>query len=71
MKNDILMFHRLMRAMPLHREMSVDEICRAVQGEEVSVLRALQIDKDAFFEQFSADWWKRVRDYKPIGHGTP
>lgn len=70
MKNDILMFHRLMRAMPLNREMSVGEICRAVQGEESSVRRALQIDEDVYFAHPAGDRWRRVRDYKPISFGA-
>ena len=31
MKNDILMFHCMMRAMPLDADMSVNEICHAVE----------------------------------------
>ncbi len=74
MKNDILMFHRLMRAMPLNREMSVGEICRAVQDDggpvvsewDISVRRALQMDENVYFEQPGGDRWRRVRDYKPM-----
>ena len=74
MKNDILMFHSLMRSMPLNCEMSISEICCAVEqgggpfvGEwEPSVRRALQIDEDVYFEHYASDRWKRVRDYKPI-----
>jgi hypothetical protein len=77
MKNDILMFHNLMRAMPLNREMSVDEICRAVEqsggtfaGEqEPSIRRALQIDENVYFEHHAGDLWMRVRDYRPISLG--
>lgn len=77
MKNDILMFHCLMRAMPLNRDMSVGEICRAVEqsggtfaGErEPSVRRALQIDENVYFEHHAGDRWARVRDYKPIRLG--
>ena len=78
MKNDILMFHCLMRSMPLHREMSIDEICRAVErgsgpiiGEcEPAVRRALQIDEDVYFERYASDRWKRVKDYKPISFSS-
>jgi len=73
MKNDILMFHSLMRAMPLNREMSVGDICQAVQrdsgsaGEsEPTVRRALQNDEDVFFQHHAGDLWKRVKDYKPM-----
>ena len=74
MKNDILMFHCLMRAMPLNREMLVEEICRAMERDngssankwEPSVRRALQVDKDVYFEHYADDCWKRVKDYEPI-----
>lgn len=74
MKNDILMFHSLMRAMPLNREMSIGEICQAVGRDsgsggsewEPPVRRALQNDKDVFFEHYAHDLWKRVKDYKPM-----
>jgi hypothetical protein len=77
MRNDILMFHSLMRAMPLNHEMSIGEICQAVKrdrgsivGEcEPTVRRALQIDQDVYFEQYAGDLWKRVKDYKPIRLG--
>jgi hypothetical protein len=77
MKNDILMFHCLMRAMPLNAEMSIGEICQAVEqsggtfsGEqESSVRRALQIDKNLYFAHHANDRWMRVRDYKPIRLG--
>ena len=77
MKNDILMFHCLMRAMPLDADMSVSEICHAVEqtggsfpGErEPSVRRALQIDENIYFEQHANDRWMRVRDYKPTCFG--
>lgn len=74
MKNDILMFHSLMRSMPLNREMSIDEICRAVEQDggplisekEPSVRRALQIDEGIYFEHYASDRWKRVMDYRPM-----
>jgi hypothetical protein len=76
-KNDILMFHRLMRAMPLNHEMAVSDICHAVQNDggpvveewDVSVRRALLIDENVFFEHPAGDQWRRVRDYKPISYG--
>lgn len=74
MKNDILMFHNLMKVMPLHREMSVAEICHAVEGDgspfvetsKLSVCRALQNDEDVYFEHSVGDRWKRVKEYKQI-----
>ena len=77
-KNDILMFHRLMRAMPLHQEMSVSEICHAVQNDggplveewDLSVRRALLNDENVYFERPVGDQWQRVRDYKPISFGS-
>jgi hypothetical protein len=73
-KNDILMFHRLMRAMPLNHEMSVSDICHAVQNDggpvveecDLSVRRALLNDENVFFERPAGDQWQRVRDYKPM-----
>jgi len=57
-KNNILMFHRLMRAVPLNHEMSVGDICRAVQNDagpvvdewDLAIRRALVRDENAFFE---------------------
>jgi hypothetical protein len=77
MKNDILMFHRLMRAMPLNREMSLGDICRAVQEDggpaveqwDSSIRRALLIDENDYFASRDGDRWRRVQDYKPIGFG--
>lgn len=74
MKNDILMFHNLMRAMPLNCDMSFGDICRAVEqsgvtfpGEqEPSVRRGLQMDKNVYFENRDGDQWVRVRDYIPM-----
>ena len=77
MKNDILMFHRLMRAMPLNREMSLSDICRVVQEDggpvveqwDSSIRRALLIDENVYFKRPDGDRWQRVRDYKPIRLG--
>ena len=77
MKNDILMFHCLMGTMPLNSEMSISEICRAVEqsgrafvGErEPSVRRALQIDENIYFEHHADDRWARVKDYEPMHFG--
>lgn len=77
MKNDILMFHRLMKAMPLNLEMSISDICRAIQedgGPEIeqwdsSIRRALQIDENIYFEHSRDDQWRRVQDYKPMRSG--
>ena len=74
MKNDILMFHNLMRAMPLNADMSISEICQAVERSggtfaserEPSVRRALQLDENVYFEHHASDRWARVRDYKPM-----
>jgi hypothetical protein len=78
-KNDILMFHRLMRAMPLNRTMSVDEICDAVQNDgggavlqcNSLVSRVLLIDENIYFEHPENDRWRRVRDYKPMSVNRP
>jgi hypothetical protein len=77
-KNDILMFHRLMRAMPLNREMSVGEICHAVQDDggpvvedwDLSIRRALLIDENVFFTHPAGDQWIRTQDYRPISFGV-
>ena len=77
MKNDILMFHRLMRAMPLDHEMSVGDICRAVQNDggpaveewDLAIRRALLRDENAYFEHPAGDQWRRIREYKPISFG--
>ena len=79
MKNDILMFHRLMRAMPLNRIMSVDEICHAVQNDgggavlqcDSLVSRVLLIDENIYFEHRDDERWLRVRDYKPMSVNRP
>ena len=57
-KNDILMFHRPMQAMPLDHEMSVGDICRAIQNAggpvvdewDLAIRRALVRDENAFFK---------------------
>jgi hypothetical protein len=76
-KNDILMFHRLMRAMPLNRKMSFHDISRAIQQDggpfveqwDSSILRALLIDENVYFEHSHDDQWRRVQDYKPMRFG--
>jgi hypothetical protein len=75
-KNDILMFHRLMRVMPLNHQMSVSDIRHAVQNDggpaveewDLSVRRALLIDENVYFERPSGDLWQRVKDYAPISY---
>lgn len=77
MKNDILMFHRLMRAMPLNREMSVGDICLAIQQDggpvveqwDSSIRRALTIDENVYFEHAQDGRWRRVQDYKQMRLG--
>lgn len=77
-KNDILMFHRLMRAMPLNREMSFSDIRRAVQEDggpvveqwDSSIRRVLQIDENVYFEHGQDDRWRRVQDYTPMRVGV-
>jgi hypothetical protein len=76
-KNAILMFHCLMRAMPLNHEMSVSNICYAAQNDggpvieewDLSVRRALLNDENVYFEHPVGDQWQRVRVYKPIRFG--
>jgi hypothetical protein len=76
-KNDILMFHRLMKAMPLNREMSFSDICRAVQEDggpvldqwDASIRRALLIDENVYFEHPAGDRWRRMRDYESMRFG--
>ena len=74
MKNDILMFHRLMRVMPLNSDMSFSDIRRAIQEDggpaieewDLSIRRALAIDENVYFEHPEYDLWRRVQDYKPM-----
>jgi hypothetical protein len=76
-KNDILMFHRLMRAMPLNYEMSVSDIFRAIQGDggpvveewDSSIRRALTIDENVYFKLADNGRWQRVQDYKQMRFG--
>jgi hypothetical protein len=71
------MFHRLMRAMPLNREMSVSDICRAIQEDggpvveewDSSIRRALTIDENVYFELADDGRWRRVQDYKQMRLG--
>ena len=77
MKNDILMFHRLMRAMPLNRELSVSDICCAIQEDggpvveqwDSAIRRALIIDENVYFERAEDGRWRRMQDYKQMRFG--